>query len=160
MDNLTNEQKEEFHEAFSLFDYKEEDKIESKELGTVLRSLGIHTTDEEKILFIEKFSKKGYISFQDFLEIVVAKTAETSPEEELLEAFKLFDNEKRGYITIKDFQNELALFNEIIDNEDIVDICEFVKLDNEEDKNKDEWIINFEEAVEKYMTVVKPFIER
>jgi Ca2+-binding EF-hand superfamily protein len=27
MDNLTKEQKEEFKEAFSLFDYKEEDKI-------------------------------------------------------------------------------------------------------------------------------------
>jgi Ca2+-binding EF-hand superfamily protein len=134
MDNLTNEQKEEFHEAFSLFDYKEEDKIESKELGTVLRSLGIHTTVEEKVLFIEKFSKKGFISFQDFLEIVVAKTTETSPEEELLEAFKLFDNEKRGYISLKDFQNELALFNEVINNEDIVDICEFVKVDNEENR--------------------------
>jgi Ca2+-binding EF-hand superfamily protein len=60
-------------------------------------------TDEEKILFIDKFSKKGYIRFLDFLEIAVAKTVETTPEEELLEAFKLFDNEKRGYITIRDF---------------------------------------------------------
>ena len=159
MDNLTNEQKEEFHEAFSLFDYKEEDKIEAKELGTVLRSLGIHTTDEEKILFIERFSKKGYINFQDFLEIVVAKTTETTPEEELLEAFKLFDNEKRGYISIKDFTGELSLFNEVIDDYNINDICEFVKLGNVQEKeDRDGEFINFEEAVEKYMSVVKPFI--
>jgi calmodulin len=160
MDNLTNEQKEEFHEAFSLFDYREEDKIESKDLGTVLRSLGIHTTDEEKILFIERFSKKGYISFQDFLKIVTAKTAETSPEEELLEAFKLFDNEKRGYITIKNFIDELKLFNETIDIEHIVNICDFIKSDEVEDNaiNRDEEFINFEDAVEKYMNVVKPFI--
>jgi Ca2+-binding EF-hand superfamily protein len=159
MDNLTNEQKEEFHEAFSLFDYKEEDKIETKDLGTVLRSLGIHTTDEEKILFIERFSKKGYINFQDFLEIVVAKTTETTPEEELLEAFKLFDNDKRGYISIKDFTGELGLFNEVIDDYNINDICEFVKLGNTQDKeNRDDEFINFEEAVEKYMSVVKPFI--
>ena len=160
MDNLTNEQKEEFHEAFSLFDYKEEDKIESKELGTVLRSLGIHTTDEEKILFIEKFSKKGFINFQDFLEIVVAKTAETTPEEELLEAFKLFDNEKRGYTTQRAFQEELALFSEVIDNYDINDITDFLKIENEDEKDKGEPIINFEEAVEKYMAVVKPFLEK
>ena len=52
MDELSDEQIEEFKEAFSLFDQEGKGYIYTKELGTVLRSLGIHTSDEEKTTFI------------------------------------------------------------------------------------------------------------
>src|SRR5690349_371089 len=100
MEELSEEQIEEFHEAFSLFDFADEDQIDSKELGTVLRSLGIHTTDEEKNEYLEKFEYKGHIRFKDFLEIIVNKISETTPEDEFREALRLFDIDKKGYIDI------------------------------------------------------------
>jgi calmodulin len=45
MEELSEEQIEEFKEAFSLFDPQDNGYIQITELGTVLRSLGILTTD-------------------------------------------------------------------------------------------------------------------
>jgi len=69
MEELSEEQIEEFKEAFSLFDPEGNGYIQTKELGTVLRSLGIHTTDEEKNEFIEKYdpNSESVIYFKDFL---------------------------------------------------------------------------------------------
>ena len=58
MEELSEEQIEEFKEAFSLFDPENKGYIQTKELGTVLRSLGIHATDEEKNEFIEKYDQE------------------------------------------------------------------------------------------------------
>jgi calmodulin len=47
MNPLTKEQIEEFTEAFELFDKDEDGYITTKELGSVLRSLGLNLTEEE-----------------------------------------------------------------------------------------------------------------
>ena len=108
MEELSEEQIEEFKEAFSLFDPENKGYIQTKELGTVLRSLGIHATDEEKNEFIEKYDQEqeDNIYFHDFLEIIIKKIAETKPEDELLEAFNLFDTEKKHEIDIDQFKEE------------------------------------------------------
>ena len=46
-DNLTEEQIAEFKEAFSLFDKDGDGTITTKELGTVMRSLGQNPTEAE-----------------------------------------------------------------------------------------------------------------
>ena len=112
MEELSEEQIEEFREAFSLFDPDNKGYIKTKELGTVLRSLGIHATDEEKNEYIEKYDQEqeDNIYFNDFLEIVIKKISESKPEYELLEAFNLFDTEKKHEIEIsKIFQKLRAL---------------------------------------------------
>lgn len=47
VDQLSEEQIAEFKEAFSLFDRDGDGKITSKELGTVMRSLGQNPTEAE-----------------------------------------------------------------------------------------------------------------
>ena len=58
---------EEFKEAFSLFDPDGNNYIQTKELGTVLRSLGIHTTDEEKNEFIELYDKTSNKEYKELI---------------------------------------------------------------------------------------------
>lgn len=45
--NLTDEQKEEFHEAFNLFDKDGDGTISAKELVVVMRSIGLSPSVEE-----------------------------------------------------------------------------------------------------------------
>ena len=153
MEELSEEQIEEFHEAFSLFDFADEDQIDSKELGTVLRSLGIHTTDEEKNEYLEKFEYKGHIRFKDFLEIIVNKIAESSPEDEFKEALRLFDIDKKGYIDIDELRSDLALYKDAISEFETDDIIEFTKTDS---LGQD--IIKIDDAVEKYFDIVKNYL--
>lgn len=47
VENLTEEQIAEFKEAFNLFDRDADGKITTKELGTVMRSLGQNPSEAE-----------------------------------------------------------------------------------------------------------------
>jgi calmodulin len=152
MEELSEEQIEEFKEAFSLFDPEGNGYIQTKELGTVLRSLGIHTTDDEKNEFIEKYdpNSESVIYFKDFLEILITKIAETKPDDELQEAFKLFDQDKKHYLEVDAFKNDLNNYCPGIDQSEIIDICDFLKTDNN--------IIKIEEAVQRLFSKIKPHL--
>jgi calmodulin len=152
MEELSEEQIEEFKEAFSLFDPEGNGYIQTKELGTVLRSLGIHTTDEEKNEFIEKYdpNSESVIYFKDFLEIIISKISETKPDDELLEAFKLFDIEKKHYLDIEFFKSEFQNHCPGIDQHEINDIMEFLKTDSSN--------IKIDEAVQRLFSKIKPHL--
>ena len=154
MEELSEEQIEEFKEAFSLFDPEGNNHIQTKELGTVLRSLGIHTTDEEKNEFIEKYdpNSDGVIYFKDFLEILISKIAETKPDDELTEAFKLFDFEKKNYLEVEDFKTELQTYCTGIGEAEITEICDFLKMEN------NNGIIKIDEAVQRLFSKIKPHL--
>lgn len=65
---LTDEQKAEFKEAFSLFDKDGDETITTKELGTVMRSLGQNPTEAELQDMIQEVDKdgNGTIDFEEF----------------------------------------------------------------------------------------------
>lgn len=157
MEELSEEQIEEFREAFSLFDTEGEGKIFTKELGTVLRSLGIHTSEAERNEYFNKYdsSCEGIIYFKDFLEILVSKMQVTKPEEELLQAFKIFDTDKRNYMDIEHFKHELKTYCEGIDQSEIDDICEFLRNTGE---NGPSDIIKLDDAVKKIMEKLQPHL--
>ncbi len=152
MEELSEEQIEEFKEAFSLFDPEGQGFIDTKELGIVLRSLGVHITDEEKNEFIERYdpNSESIIYFKDFLEILVTKIAETKPDDELLEAFKLFDQEKKHYLEIESFKSELSSYLPGIDASEINDITDFLKTDSNN--------IKIDEAVQRLFSKIKPHL--
>ena len=92
-DQLTEEQIAEFKEAFSLFDKDGDGTITTKELGTVMRSLGQNPTEAELQDMVNEVDKDGTgsIDFPEFLTMMSLKINEENAEEELREAFKVFD---------------------------------------------------------------------
>ena len=97
-DNLTEEQIAEFKEAFSLFDKDGDGTITTKELGTVMRSLGQNPTEAELQDMINEVDAdgNGTIDFPEFLSLMARKMKDTDTEEELVEAFKFFDRDGNG----------------------------------------------------------------
>ena len=90
-DQLTEEQIAEFKEAFSLFDKDGDGTITTKELGTVMRSLGQNPTEAELQDMINEVDAdgNGTIDFPEFLSLMARKMKDTDTEEELIEAFKV-----------------------------------------------------------------------
>uniref|UniRef100_A0A2I2ZCH3 EF-hand calcium-binding domain-containing protein 11 n=1 Tax=Gorilla gorilla gorilla TaxID=9595 RepID=A0A2I2ZCH3_GORGO len=76
---LTEEEIPEFIEAFSLFDRDNDGTITTKELETIMRSLG---TDSP-----------------EFLTMMARKMKDTQSEEEIREAFLVFDKDGNGCIS-------------------------------------------------------------
>ncbi|KAG5252604.1 calmodulin Z-box Binding Factor [Salix suchowensis] len=90
-DQLTDDQISEFKEAFSLFDKDGDGCITTKELGTVMRSLGQNPTEAELQDMINEVDAdgNGTIDFPEFLNLMARKMKDTDSEEELKEAFRL-----------------------------------------------------------------------
>ena len=97
-DTLTEEQIAEFKEAFSLFDKDGDGTITTKELGTVMRSLGQNPTEAELQDMINEVDAdgNGTIDFPEFLTMMARKVKEVEGDEELRQAFMVFDKDGNG----------------------------------------------------------------
>ena len=68
VDQLTEQEKEEFKEVFSMFDKDGDGTVSTKELGVVMRALGQNPTEkeiEEMVLEVDK-DGNGEIDFDEF----------------------------------------------------------------------------------------------
>jgi len=77
---LTEEQIAEFKEAFALFDKDGDGSITTKELGTVMRSLGQNPTEAELQDMINEVDsdQNGDIDFGEFLTMMAKKVGHPS----------------------------------------------------------------------------------
>ncbi len=100
-DELTEEQIEEFRQAFKLFDHDDNGTITADELGTVMRSLGQNPTDEDLATMIAELDAdgNGNIDFAEFLFKMARSQRDTDSEEEIREAFRVFDIDGSGLIS-------------------------------------------------------------
>lgn len=74
-DQLTEEQITEFKEAFALFDKEGDGTIITKELGSVMRSLGQNPTEAE---LLDLFNECDcIIDFPEFLSLMARKMKDT-----------------------------------------------------------------------------------
>lgn len=93
-DHLTEEQIAEFKEAFSLFDKDGDGTITTKELGTVMRSLGQNPTEAELADMINEVDAdgNGTIDFPEFLTMMARKMKDTDSEVgvRVISTFSLF----------------------------------------------------------------------
>ncbi|KAK3580768.1 hypothetical protein CHS0354_023057 [Potamilus streckersoni] len=98
---LTQEQISELRQAFALFDKDGDGTVSTKELGTVMRSLGQNPSPQqlENIIREVDVDGNGTIEFDEFCVIMSQKLNGTQSEYDVLEAFKVFDPEGKGYIT-------------------------------------------------------------
>ena len=72
IDDLTDQQIIEFREAFQAFDKDGNGSISTKELGTVMRSLGQNLSEAEikQMIEIVDEDKSGTIDFKEFLNLM------------------------------------------------------------------------------------------
>jgi len=120
-DQLTEEQIAEFKEAFSLFDKDGDGTITTKELGTVMRSLGQNPTEAELMDMINEVDAdgNGTIDFPEFLTMMARKMKDSDSEEEILEAFKVFDKDGNGFISASELRHIMTNLGEKLTDEEV-----------------------------------------
>lgn len=122
MDSLTPEQIAELRETFLLFDKDGDGTVNCDELGTVMRQLGQEPSDEELRQMIAEVDEdgSGEIEFEEFCTMMANRMNQPidSPQE-LIEAFEIFDDEKRGYITMEEFRSVMTTLGEKLSHSDV-----------------------------------------
>ncbi|XP_076157264.1 calmodulin-like protein 4 [Alosa pseudoharengus] len=118
---LSHDQINEFKECFSLYDKKHQGRIQAKDLLTVMRSLGTSPTFSEvgRHLQIQKIDRSGELDFSTFLTIMHRQQQQEDPTAEILEAMRMIDRQRRGYIPAAELRSKLTSLGEKLTDQEV-----------------------------------------
>lgn len=129
----------ELKDAFALFDQDGDGLITSKEVVTVMRSLGKNPTESEvRSIVGEIEAHKGKVDFPRFLSVMARRTKNSDTEEEIRAAFRVFDRNGDGYVNTAELRHVLTVVGEKLTDEE-------VKLLIKEMDRKGDGKVNYEE---------------
>ncbi|XP_063223837.1 uncharacterized protein LOC134531815 isoform X2 [Bacillus rossius redtenbacheri] len=139
---LTEEQKADIEEAFNLFDTEGKGKIETKELKVAMRALGFEPKKEEIKAIIAEVDKNnsGMLSKEDFLSLMSDKMADKDSKEEILKAFRLFDDDETGKISFKNLKRVAKELGENLTDEELQEMIDEADKDGDGEINQDEFL--------------------
>merc|ERR1719229_1907489 len=139
---LTEEQKQEIREAFDLFDTDGSGSIDAKELKVAMRALGFEPKKEEIKKMISDIDKdgSGTIDFSEFLEMMTTKMSEKDSREEILKAFRLFDDDETGFITLKNLRRVAKEIGENMADEELQEMIEEADRDGDGQVSEEEFL--------------------
>ncbi|CAI9781328.1 unnamed protein product [Fraxinus pennsylvanica] len=139
---LTEDQISEFKEAFALFDTDGDGCITTKELGKVMRSFGQNPTEAELQDMIKEVDAagNGTIDLPEFLNLMVRKIKDTHSEEELKEAFQVFDKDQNGLISAAELRHVMTNLGEELTDEDFDERIREADVDGDRQINYEEFV--------------------
>ncbi|MEM7132538.1 MAG: EF-hand domain-containing protein [Chloroflexota bacterium] len=142
MSNLTEGQIAQFKEEFSLFDKDGDGSITTKELGTVMRSLGQNLAESELQEMIDEVdvSRNGEVNFPEFLVMMERKIKDTDSDEEVREAFRVFDKDGNGYIHASELKHVMMNLGKRLTDEEIDKMIKEADLDADSRVNYEEFV--------------------
>lgn len=122
----------EFHQAFILYDKDFDGAINPRVLGNVMRTLGQNPTEDELKSLINEFDcdgsrylwhsfffktfrlnfifkrtmalVRGFIEFEEFLQMMIKRSNQYDEEDELTQAFRVFDKNGDGFIRVSELK--------------------------------------------------------
>ncbi|XP_060072888.1 calcium-binding protein LPS1-alpha-like [Ylistrum balloti] len=131
---------EELREVFSLFDKDGRGTIDSRELGTILRSVGHNPTEAEVMACINEVDPDGRgIDFSDFKSVMMSRAGIQDSNEELHESFQVFDREGNGFIAESELRHVMTNLGEKLTDEEITEMLVEAGVDGEGQINYEEY---------------------
>jgi len=125
------------------FDEQAEDgSINTIQLGHVLRALGYNPTAGEVVDMAETVDKDGtgMLDFPEFLLMMAAKNRASEAEEDIREAFKVFDKDGNGYITAMELRFVMNNLGEKLTEEEIEEMIVEADIDGDGQINYEEFV--------------------
>ena len=135
---------------FDIFDKDKDKAINKKELGDLLRTLGENFINDElnKMMNLIDKDESGKIEFKEFLSLYELKMRDNILKEELenkkldeefgyiteneyVEAFKLFDKDNTGIITVVDLKNIMTTLGDNMNEDEIIQLANDADYNNE-----------------------------
>ena len=122
--SLSDTTKAEYKRAFEIFDKNGDGFIEKNDLASLMAYLKFFPSDTELEEMIGEFSegKSNKIAFQDFLEMIATRLFDGNAENDLLQAFRVFDKEGRGVINAMNLREAISDVDNDLSKEEMTDL--------------------------------------
>ncbi|XP_043212522.1 neo-calmodulin-like isoform X2 [Amphibalanus amphitrite] len=139
---LTEELVAEFKEVFMLFDKDEDGVINMDELGIMMKTLGQRPTETELEKMVSTVDQEGtgQIEFNEFLQMMARKMAGVETEEELKEAFRVFDKDEDGFLSVAELRHIMTSMGDKMTNEEVDDMVREADRDGKGKINYDAFV--------------------
>ena len=129
---LTKEQEKRLDEAFFLIDQDNDKAISINEVGLLLRALGIFISESD----IDKLKSKlgnegGLVTYDEFKKIYKKRLKTNLSGNDLIDAFKYFDEGENGKINLEQIKHGLMTLGEPLSEEEFKILEEELDLDEE-----------------------------
>jgi centrin-3 len=108
-------------EAFSLFDTDHSGTIDYRELKVAMRALGFAVKKDEVDAIMREYDRddSGSIEYPEFREIMMERMGDRNPQDELAKAFKIFDDDGSGVITVRNLRRIAKELGEDVNDEEL-----------------------------------------
>lgn len=141
-EQLPEEKIAECKEVFELFDKDRDGAISTKELGDVMSALGTNPTQAELQEMINEVDTdgSGKIEFKEFLDLFTQKMKDPDSEEDLIEAFKIFDKDGNGVISANELRHVMTTLGEKLSQEEADEMIKEADIDGDGHINYQEFV--------------------
>jgi Ca2+-binding EF-hand superfamily protein len=135
--------RKEFEEAFKFFDKDNKNTINVNDLKNIFKRIGHYPSSADLLeMMREVVDLKNEINMEEFLLLMRKRMKDVDTVEEVNEAFRFFDKEKSGLVSIEEMKRELIALGETMEPEDLQKMLEAADEDND-------GYINYETLVKK-----------
>jgi len=141
-DILSEEQIGLFKDQFDMYDADHDGSVNTKEVGQILKSLGKNPTEGELVELVNYVDQDGtgMLDFPEFLSMMRKCTDDANSEEEMQEAFRVFDRDGNGYVTEKELRLIMMNLGEKLSDEEIDEMIQCADVDGDGQINYEEFI--------------------
>ncbi|XP_048732605.1 uncharacterized protein LOC125649266 [Ostrea edulis] len=119
----------EFQAAFEMLDIKGTGKISIAQLPNTIRCLD-PTAKHADINNMKKLlDKDGEFGFEDFVNVLAVRMRQADIEEELQRAFRIFDKDGDGFITVQELRFLMTNLGEKYKEEEVIEMIQVADID-------------------------------
>ena len=146
-DEISPERKKEYQDAFEMFDKDKDGTISAKELANVMETLVGQKPSMDEITSMIKevdLNSDGKIELGEFIQLMLKNSPDTETEEEVINAFRVFDKEGNGLINTEELKHIMMTIGDKMTEDEAEEMIREADID-------EDGVINYEEFVRMMM---------
>ena len=142
MNGLSRDKVSDLQQSFDVYDRDKDGLVSFTELSDLMNYVGAKSTESELQDLVNEVdvNERGQISKDDFISLMGRKLKDSDTEDELIEAFQIFDKDNSKLISAKKLLDVFRKIDDTIKEEEVLQMIKENDVDGDGFLNYDEFV--------------------